>query len=91
MTTTGHPEVRQQPQWGLAAVTGLGIVVAAVLAAYSRVHPGNGAAIWTFGFSALLAMKTWFTTAALLFVLVQIGSALAMWGRLPGVSGYSRV
>ena len=87
MTTTGHPEVRQEPRWGLAAAAGLGIVVAAVLAAYSRVHPGNGAAIWTFGFSALLAMKTWFATAALVFVLVQIGSALAMWGRLPGVTG----
>ena len=32
-------------------------------------------------------MKTWFTTAALVFVVVQVVSALAMWGRLPGVSG----
>jgi len=87
VTSTQAPPVRQSPRWGLAAVAGLGIVVAAALAGYSRVHPGNGAAIATFGFSALLAMKTWFTTAALLLVVVQVGSALAMWGRLPGVSG----
>jgi len=88
VTSTQSPPVTQAaPRWGLAAVTGLGIVVAAILAGYSRVHPGNGAAIATFGFSALLAMKSWFTTAAMIFVLVQIASALAMWGRLPGVSG----
>src|SRR5664279_1472032 len=86
VTSTQAPPVRQTPGWGLAAVAGLGIVVAAVLAAYSTVHPGNGGAIATFGFSALLAMKTWFTTFAMVFVVVQVISALAMWGRLPGVS-----
>jgi Family of unknown function (DUF6529) len=79
--------VKQPPRWGLAAATGFGIAVAAVLAAYSRVHPGNGAAITTFGFSALLVMKTWLATAALACVLVQVVSALAMWGRLPGITG----
>ncbi len=86
MTTIKEPPVQQSPRWGLAAAAGLGIVVAAVLAAYSRVHPGNGAAIATFGFSALLAMKAWFTTAAMVFVVVQVVSALAMWGKLPGAS-----
>jgi hypothetical protein len=87
VTSTHAPPVAQSPRWALAAITGLGIVVAAVLAGYSRVHPGNGAAIATFGFSALLAMKAWFTTAALFFVIIQIGSALAMWGRFPGLTG----
>lgn len=88
VTSLQDRPVQQPPRWGLAAAAGVGIAVAAVLAAYSRVHPGNGAAIATFGFSALLAMKTWLTTAALAFVLVQVISALAMWGRLPGVSGF---
>ena len=87
MTSTQAAPVRQEPRWGLAAVTALGLVVAAVLAAYSMVHPGNGAAIATFGFRTLLSMKTWLTTAALIFLVVQVISALAMWGRLPGVSG----
>ena len=42
----------------------------------------------TFGFCTLLAMKTWLTTAAMIFLVVQVISALAMWGRLPGVSGH---
>lgn len=89
MTTTPTPPplVRQPPRWGLAAAAGLGIAVAAVLAAYSKVHPGDHAVITTLGFSTLLAMKTWLTTAALVFVVVQVISALAMWGRLPGVAG----
>lgn len=87
MSSTQAPPVKLPPRWGLAAAAGLGIVVAAVLAAYSRVHPGNGAAISTFGFSTLLTMKSWLTTAAVVLVVVQILSALAMWGRLPGLSG----
>ena len=90
MTTHSAPDhapPATPARWGLAAAAGLGLVVAAVLAAYSTVHPGNGAAIATFGFGTLLAMKTWLTTAALVLVVVQVISALAMWGRLPGVSG----
>jgi hypothetical protein len=87
MTFTAPPPVRQAPRWGLAAAAGLGLAVSAVLAAYSLAHPGNGAAISTFGFSTLLAMKSWLTTAAMVFVLVQVVSALAMWGKLPGVAG----
>ena len=86
MTTTSARPVQQPARWGLAAAAGLGIAVAAVLAAYARVSPGDGAAISTFGFSALYAMKSWLTTAAMVFVVVQVVSALAMWGRLPGVA-----
>ncbi len=76
---------KSPPRWGLAVAAGLGIVVAAAMAGYAKVHPGNGAAVSTFGFSALLTMKSWFTTAVLVLVVVQVLSALAMWGRLPGV------
>ena len=84
MTSTAGSAGQAAARWGLAAVAGLGIVVAAVLAAYSRVSPGDGAAIITFGFPTLLAMKSWLTTAAMVFLVVQVVSALAMWGRLPG-------
>jgi len=86
VTTTQARPVNQPARWGLAAATGLGIVVAAVLAAYARVSPGDGATLYTFGFSALYAMKSWLTTAAMFFVVIQVISALAMWGRLPGVA-----
>jgi hypothetical protein len=38
------------------------------------------------GFSGPLAAKAWLTTFALLFGLVQLGSALVMWGKVPGVA-----
>jgi hypothetical protein len=76
----------QPPRWGLAAVGAVGIIVAAVLAAYARVSPGDGAVITTLGFSTLLAMKSWLSSIVIVLVAVQVVSALAMWGRLPGVS-----
>ncbi|WP_051274348.1 DUF6529 family protein [Cellulomonas sp. URHD0024] len=79
------PETTPTRQWALAAVGVLALAVAAGLAAYARVHPGNGAALTTFGFSGMLQMKVWLSTAAVLLVVVQVLSALAMWGRLPGV------
>jgi len=73
-------------QWGLAVLGAVGLAVAAALAAYAEVHPGDGAALTTLGFSSLLQMKAWLTTAAAALVVVQVMSALAMWGRLPGVT-----
>ena len=87
VTSTQVPPVQQPPRWGLAIAAGVGIAVAAVLAAYSRVSPGDGGVISTFGFSALFAMKSWLTRRPWSSCVVQVVSALAMWGRLPGVSG----
>jgi len=70
--------------WALAGVGALGLAVAAVLAAYAQVHPGNGQALVTFGFSGMLPMKAWLTTAAAALAIVQVLSALSMWGRLGG-------
>jgi len=72
-------------QWGLAVLGAVGLAVAAALAAYAEAHPGDGAALTTLGFDSLLQMKAWLTTAAAALVVVQVLSALAMWGRLPGV------
>jgi hypothetical protein len=37
----------------------------------------------TFGFSGMLQMKAWLTTAAAVLLVVQVLTALWMWGRLP--------
>ena len=66
-----------------AAVAGAAVAVA--LGTYGRVHTPTGDAIATFGFPAVLPMKAWFATAAAVLALAQLASALAMWGRLPGV------
>lgn len=82
---TAERTTERAPQWALAALCGVALVVAAGLAAYAQVHPGDGAALTTFGFSGMLQMKAWLTTCATVLVIVQVTSALAMWGRLPGV------
>ena len=86
MSSSVDVGVQRPQQWALAAVGALGISVAAVLAAYARIHPGDGAVLVTFGFSGMLQMKAWLTTAAAVLIAIQVGSALAMWGRLPFVS-----
>lgn len=73
--------------YALASVGLLGIVVAAVLAAYARASPGDGRAIFTLGFSGMLPFKTWLTSGAALLAVVQAVSAARMWGRLPGAHG----
>jgi hypothetical protein len=62
-----------------------GGAVALALGIYSRVHDATGARIFDLGFSSLAAMKSWLATVALALALVQLASALAMFGRLPGL------
>ncbi|MEW2086013.1 DUF6529 family protein [Streptomyces sp. NPDC005283] len=63
--------------------------VAVGLGAYGKVHDPAGTAFNIAGFSSTGAVKSWLGTAAFAFAVVQIGSALAMYGRLPGVRGAS--
>jgi Family of unknown function (DUF6529) len=58
--------------------------VASLLAAYAKIHHPTGRTLFTLGFTGLLQMKAWLTTAAVVFVIVQLVTALWMWGRLPG-------
>lgn len=71
----------------LALVLLAGAAVAIALGVYAKVHTPAGRPVFTLGFSGMLQMKTWLATAALAFVVVQLVTALAMWGRLPGVRG----
>ncbi len=65
---------------GLAAIGG---AVALAIGTYGRVHTATGDSITTLGFSAVLPMKAWLTTGAVSLALLQLISALWMWGRLP--------
>lgn len=69
-------------QWGLAVVGALGLAVAAVLAAYGAASPGDGEALFTLGFSGMLPMKAWLTTGAFALAIIQVLTALSMWGRV---------
>jgi hypothetical protein len=63
-----------------------GFAVALSLGLYARLHTPAGRPIFLLGFSGMLQMKAWLSTAALFFVLLQLVTALWMYGRLPGKS-----
>ena len=66
----------------LAAAT-LGALVAVSLGIYGNVHdPANDLSI-TLGFKDTITMKVWLASAAALLAIVQIVSAMWMYGRLP--------
>ncbi len=58
--------------------------MAVALGVYGRVHDPSLKPLFTLGFSGMLPMKAWLSTVALALVLVQLATALWMWGRLPG-------
>jgi hypothetical protein len=71
-------------RYALAGVLLAGSAVAVGLGVYGREHDLGSKPLF-FGLTDLLKAKAWFATAALVFVLLQVVSALWMWGRLPGV------
>lgn len=80
MTTKAEVSSRN----GLAALLLVGATVAVAMGVYARAYEPAGRPLFTLGFSGMLQMKTWLTTAALLLLAVQLLTALWMWGRLPG-------
>jgi hypothetical protein len=71
---------------GMLAAGAMGAAVAIALGLYGRVHePASDLAI-TLGFADTITMKVWLTTVAVLFALLQVFSALWMYGRLPFAS-----
>jgi len=62
----------------------VGSLVAVATGVYAGVHEPAGRPFATLGFSGMLQMKAWLTTAAALLLVVQLLTALWMWGRLPG-------
>ena len=71
----------------IAWVLLLGAGVAVATGAYAGLHTPAGRPILTLGFSSVLPMKAWLTTAVAPLLLVQLATALWMWGRLPGAGG----
>jgi hypothetical protein len=63
-----------------------GGAVALALGVYGRVHNPTGGRIFDLGLPSLKAMKSLLATIAVSLVAVQIVSALAMFGRLPGLT-----
>jgi hypothetical protein len=61
----------------------LGALVAMSLGLYGNVHEPASDLSFTLGFADTITMKVWLATAAVLFAVLQLVSALWMYGRLP--------
>ena len=67
----------------------IGGLVALTLGVYGRLHNPTGYAINIAGFSSPGAVKSWLATGAFVFALVQVGSALVMYGKIPRIAAPS--
>ncbi|UUN26070.1 DUF6529 family protein [Streptomyces sp. FIT100] len=63
----------------------VGAAVAVALGVYGKVHDPAATAFNLAGFSSPKAVKSWLTSVAFAFGLVQLFSALTMYGQMPGV------
>jgi hypothetical protein len=95
MTATAVPsltfdddEEEQQPRekgiGGVVVALGIGALVAVGMGVYGKMHEPTGEALNLAGFSSGIAAKAWLGSAAFVLAIVQVLSAMAMWGRLPG-------
>jgi hypothetical protein len=63
----------------------IGAAVSVALGVYGKVHSPTGVAVNITGFSSAQTVKVWLATGAATFAVVQFLSALAMYGKLPGI------
>lgn len=83
-TVAAPPPTRSATRLIVPTITGGAVALS--LGVYGHLHEGTGIAVNVAGFSSPLTVKVWLATLAGLLALVQLVTALAMWGRLPGVA-----
>jgi hypothetical protein len=64
----------------------IGAGVAVALGVYGRLHTPTGIAVSVAGFSSPQTVKVWLATGATLLALLQLLSALVMYGKLPALA-----
>jgi hypothetical protein len=67
----------------------IGALVALTLGIYGHLHHPTGIAINIAGFSSPASVKAWLATGAIVFALVQVTSALVMYGKVPRIAAPS--
>jgi hypothetical protein len=68
----------------LLIAAGLGAAVAVALGVYGRVHDPSQELVFTLFFSSTIAMKVWLGSVAVAFAVVQVATALWLYGMLRG-------
>ena len=79
--------VRRQRVWATLLAMAAGSLVSVGLGVYGRTHEPTFYAINLAGFSSGTAAKAWLATGVFVLVVVQLASALVLYGRVPGVTG----
>jgi hypothetical protein len=67
---------------GLLVGFGFGAVIALCFGAYARVHDPSGESVVVMFFSGQIQLKVWFATVAFALALLQMLSALRMYGKI---------
>src|SRR3954469_3308051 len=67
----------------LLTAAALGAGVALALGVYGHVHDPSQKLVFTLFFTSTIAMKVWLGTVAVAFALVQVATALWVYGKLP--------
>jgi len=67
----------------------IGCLVALTLGLYGHLHQPTGISVNVAGFSSLGYAKSWLASGAAVFAVIQVGSALVMYGKVPRVSAPS--
>src|SRR6186997_3127825 len=78
-----HPNAFRVAAVALAA----GAVVAVALGVFGSRHQPTGEATWMFGFSSMIGMKVWLGVVAAVLAVVQLTSALWLYGKLGRPAG----
>src|SRR6476659_8214486 len=79
-SATAAPRSPGSPRLLIALLAGA--AVALTLGVYGHVHDPSQKLVFTLFFSETISMKVWFATVALAFALVQITTALWIYGKL---------
>lgn len=75
---------RSDPAFRRLLIIGLvGAAIALTLGIYANAHSPSSDLTLTLGFTNTITMKVWLTTIVLCFAVIQLLSALWMYGRLP--------
>jgi hypothetical protein len=74
----------RQPSWLFAPFL-IGAAVSVALGVYGNLHEPTGIAVNISGFSSQQTVKVWLASGAAAFAVVQLISALVMYGKVPGV------
>jgi hypothetical protein len=95
--STAHPQsAAPSPKLvAIAVPVAVGVAVSVALGVYGRVHTPTNFAINLAGFSSGIYVKAWLTSGAFVLAIVQLVSALVMYGRInvtapPWIGGLHR-